>query len=102
MVVVIYLRAKFSQLSEVTATKLSWHKKPGNVPELHFCKAEELTPKRFCKDTKGDLALSLSQPELSESLGTGAASNRWEKKRQGNKFFSAVFIGQRRQGLKQI
>lgn len=58
MVVVIYLRKKFPQLSEVTATKLSWHKKPGNVPELHFCKAEELTLKCFRKDKKGDLALS--------------------------------------------
>lgn len=49
---VIYLTKKFPQLSEVTATKLSWHREPGRVPELHFCRAEELTPKRSCKDKK--------------------------------------------------
>lgn len=67
-VVVIYLRKKFPQLSEVTATKLSWHQKPGSVPELHFCKAEELTPKCFCKDKKGDLALPSPSPSCLNHL----------------------------------
>lgn len=72
----------FLQLYEVTATEPFWQKKSVNVPELHFCKAEELTPKCFCKDKRGYLALSLSQTELSELLSTGAVSNSWGKKKE--------------------
>lgn len=78
----------FPQLYEVTATELFWQKKCVNLPESHFCKAEELTPKCFCKDKRGYLALSLSQTELSELLGTGAVSNSWGGEKEINCFYN--------------
>ena len=53
-----------------------------NVPELHFCKAEKMTPKCFCKGKGGDFALSLSQAGLSELLGAAGISNSWAKKKK--------------------
>lgn len=52
-----------------------------NVPELHFCKAGEMTPKCFRKDERGDLALCICQTE-SQLLDSGAESNSWGEKRE--------------------
>lgn len=81
----------FPRLYEVTATELFWQKKSVNIPELHFCKAEALTPKCFCKDKRGDLAFSLSQTELSELLSTGAVSNSWEGKKKKKKEMNCFY-----------
>lgn len=63
-----------------------------------FAKAGEMTPKCFCKDERGDLALCICQTE-SQLLDSGAESNSWGKKKR--KIVSTVFIGQRIRGLKQ-
>ena len=78
-----------------------------NVPELHFCKAEKMTPKCFCKGKGGDFALSLSQAGLSELLGAAGISNSRAKKKKKKKerrklTVSTIFLGQRMRGLKQI